>query len=206
MPKFKQQSFEIIAQKYNLKKVFDVFDIQSEDYEIDRPQMICGHCKHQITNKCNCEVPDFKDGHCQNIKNCEYTCGGIQGDVCQCEYGTRIQPPYKYISIYDSCDQYGGPEEGGWWYTSSYLQQSYECESEEQASQIREEMRQLAEELNKEQHNAHNRHLADSLDWLEARGLDADFLPEPDGPNEFWITTEWFPGENHSGNYRPHYC
>jgi hypothetical protein len=66
-------------------------------------------------------------------------------------------------------------------------------------------MQDFAEELNEVSKRQHDKHLSDSLDWLEARGLDADYLPEPDGPTEYGITNERFPGESHTGSYRPQY-
>jgi hypothetical protein len=71
---------------------------------------------------------------------------------------------------------------------------------------IREEMQEFADDMNELSKKQHNKQLSDSLEWLEARGLDADFLPEPDGPSEYHMTYERYPGESHTGSYRPHYC
>jgi hypothetical protein len=37
---------------------------------------------------------------------------------------------------------------------------------------------------------------ATGVDWCEARGLDADYLGEPDGPSEFVIIVETAPGKS----------
>lgn len=42
------------------------------------------------------------------------------------------------------------------------------------------------------------------MEWLEARGLDADYLPEPDGELSYFVTIEDQPGSSESRGCR-HY-
>jgi hypothetical protein len=203
MPKYKAQSFNTIIAKYNLKKVFGE---ENREEEIKRLPHICQNCNKEIYWKtCKCESPEFnEDGLCVKYEGGGEICEGKK-NTCECDSQNRIQQPSKFISLYEYYQSYGGAEEGGWWYHQSFLQESYECLNGEQADQIRQEMQDFAEELNEASKRQHDKHLSESLDWLEARGLDADYLPEPDGPTEYGITNERFPGESHTGSYRPQY-
>jgi len=203
MPKsnYKAQSFSHIIAKYNLKKVFG----DNNDQEVVKETSMCINCHREIYwSICKCETPFVNEnGVCMRyIQNKGQDCEG-KSNVCECE--SPRQKESKFISLYESHQCYGGAEEGGWWYHQSFLQESYECLNGEQADQIRQEMQDFAEELNEASKRQHDKHLSESLDWLEARGLDADYLPEPDGPTEYGITNERFPGESHTGNYRPQY-
>ena len=202
MPNYKAQSFSHIISKYNLKKVFG----DNNDQEIVKETSMCINCDKEIYwQTCKCETPRFNEhGVCMRyIQNKGQDCEG-KINTCQCE--SPRQKESKFISLYQSHQCYGGAEEGGWWYHQSFLQESYECIDEQQASEIRQEMWDFADEMNELSKKQHNKHLAESLEWLEARNLDADFLPEPDGPSEYHVTYERYPGESDTGSYRPHYC
>ena len=174
MAKFNYQSFQEVATKYNLKKVFGD---QGQTWE--KKEIICLNCNKTISY-----YDDNKD-------------------YCKCD--NQQQPEYKYISLYETDRCFGGHEEGGWWYDKSYLQESYECLNEEQAQTILDEMKEFANELNQQSIRQHSLHCANSMEWLEARGLDADFLPEPDGPSTYRFNTEQYPGQGDSSDYYPHY-
>ena len=202
MPNYKAQSFSHIIKKHNLKKVFG----DNKNEEVIKETSKCINCNKEIYwRNCECETPRFNEhGVCMRyIQNKGQDCEG-KINTCQCE--SPRQKESKFISLYESHQCYGGAEEGGWWYHQSFLQESYECIDEQQASEIRQEMWDFADEMNELSKKQHNKHLAESLEWLEARNLDADFLPEPDGPSEYHVTYERYPGESDTGNYRPHYC
>lgn len=179
MPKFNYQSFEEVVTKYNLKKVFGD---QGQTWETKN--LVCSNCNKQA---------DFRSSEYKEDNT----------DCCCCI--EQKLPEYKYISLYETDRCFGGHEEGGWWYDRSYLQESYECLNEEQAQNILEEMKEFANELNQQSHRQHSLHCAESMDWLEARGLDADFLPEPDGPSTYRFNIEQYPGQGDSSDYYPHY-
>lgn len=102
----------------------------------------------------------------------------------------------SYVSLYVNVPYYGGPEEGGWWGEDRLLVAYQECDCDEEAERLQEAVVALAEELTKDANRAFGESCRASCDWLDARGLDADFLPEVDGPESYWCTTEKTPGES----------
>jgi len=80
---------------------------------------------------------------------------------------TEVQKPV-YVSVYETSRNYGGPEEGGWWYTSYSLENSKEfinqTEAEEYAEGLRNRIK--GEGLNDEPLSS-------------ARGMDT--YPDPSG-------------------------
>lgn len=104
-----------------------------------------------------------------------------------------------YVSLYVSIPFYGGPEEGGWWGRDVELVAYERFESMEAAEAALEAVKAYAEKLSREAKDHFNAGCASEMEWLEARGLDADFLPEVDGEAEYYAVTEVSPGE---GVYR----
>jgi serine phosphatase RsbU (regulator of sigma subunit) len=92
-----------------------------------------------------------------------------------------------YVCLMEEAPYYGGPEEGGWWGRDVFLKAYQDFPSETLARAAAEQVEKLAEELNEQEKRADSEACARSMDWLEARGLDADFLPEPDGPSEYRV-------------------
>jgi hypothetical protein len=92
-----------------------------------------------------------------------------------------VKPNGKwYVVLWEHVASYGGPEEGGWYNHSAFVQ-AYKCFTNEEAAQMAlQEVQKMAEELTKAQSRIEGQACLDSLEWLEARGLDADFLPDPD--------------------------
>ena len=105
-----------------------------------------------------------------------------------------------HVSLYRNEPYYGGPEEGGWYGSDTVLVAHVQVDTHEHAEAIRAEVEKLAEQMTKEAKDAFNRQCADECEWLEARGLDADYLREPDGENRYWVTIEDSAGEHaHQG-------
>ena len=104
-----------------------------------------------------------------------------------------------YVSLYLSIPFYGGPEEGGWWGQDTVLVAYQSFPTKEQAEKALEKVRSLAEERNKEEIKSYGNHCLRQSEWLDARGLDDDFLPEPDGERKYWSIMEDSPG-NFAGN------
>lgn len=118
-----------------------------------------------------------------------------------CEAAKPAQ--HWYVSLIEDVQFYGGPEEGGWWGTDSVLIAYQHCETEERANALQEEIEKFAQELTAEARKAHGEHCLRQLNWLEERGLDADFLPEDDGPSKYRVTvTEHIPKSRYG---RRHY-
>lgn len=109
-----------------------------------------------------------------------------------------------FLSLYEECPYYGGPEEGGWWGSDLKLIESKWFPTEEEASLVKEKLLDTAKELDTAARHSYHRNCAESMDWLDARGLEADFLPEPDGPSKFKVFTENRRGELESTGSR-HY-
>ena len=100
----------------------------------------------------------------------------------------------NYVSLYRNEPFYGGPEEGGWWGTDCVLVAYKECATEELADAIEAQVLALADRLSAEAKDAFNRQCAAECEWLDARGLDADFLPEVDGEFSYFVAKEDRPG------------
>lgn len=93
-----------------------------------------------------------------------------------------------YVCLMERVSRYGGPEEGGWW-TEDHILVAYQwCSTEEEAAAKREAVERLAEDLQDQARKDYGEHCLRESEWLEARGLDDSFLPEPDGPSEFYVT------------------
>jgi hypothetical protein len=87
---------------------------------------------------------------------------------------------------------YGSPEEDGWWGRNTYVVAFKEYPTEELAQAAAEQVRKLAKELTDRSRCEYGEHCLREMEWLEARGLDVDFLPEPNGPSEYsvWVTNK----------------
>ena len=97
------------------------------------------------------------------------------------------RPEQWFLCLIESRQVYGGPEEGGWWITDSDCIAYREYPTREMAEAAMASVERLAGELEAEARSAHGEHCLLTTEWLDARGLDADFLPEPDGPSEYHV-------------------
>lgn len=97
------------------------------------------------------------------------------------------EPETWYVTLMQEERYYGGPEEGGWWGTNTHIVAYQAFLSEELARIAAEEVRKLAKELEEEARKEHGDQCLRELEWLDARGLDADWLPEPDGPDTYEV-------------------
>lgn len=108
-------------------------------------------------------------------------------------------PESHYVCLMETVQRYRGPEEGGWWTPDTELVRYKEYPTRELAEAAAAEVRKLADELSQQARREHGRHCQESMDWLNARGLEADFLTEPDGPETYSVrVTESIP-ENSYG-------
>jgi len=92
-----------------------------------------------------------------------------------------------YVCLMEEIPYYGGPEEGGWWGTDYELRAYQKFPSEELANAAKERVNELAKELEEEAQKDYGEQCLRDMEWLEKRGLEADFLPEPDGPSRFYV-------------------
>lgn len=102
-----------------------------------------------------------------------------------------------YVTLMLETSRYGGPEEGGWWARDTHIIKYQYYSTEEKAEAARDAIQKLADELKAEALKEHGDQCLREIEWCEARGLDADYLPEPDGPsNYFVLMTEGIPQES----------
>lgn len=99
-----------------------------------------------------------------------------------------------YVCLFERAQYYGGPEEGGWWGHDNILLSYQEFNDEELAKQVAAKVEETAKELAAIARRNHGEHCLRQMEWLDARGLDADFLPEDDGPSDYYVRVcESFP-------------
>jgi hypothetical protein len=103
-----------------------------------------------------------------------------------------------FLSLYVHTRPYGGPQEGGWWRDHYTLMAYQPFPTREAASAAQEKVNELAEQLTNEARAGHGEQCNREMDWLEARGLEADFLPEVDGETKYFTQLEDQPGANES--------
>jgi hypothetical protein len=120
-------------------------------------------------------------------------------------FNTVVNPPVylggHFVSLYVTIPYYGGPEEGGWWGSDVKLVSYKHCASIEEARVLEARVGAVALRESKEAERVENAHCARQCDWLEARGLDSDSLPEVDGAEAYFVVIESKPGESeHQGD------
>jgi hypothetical protein len=92
-----------------------------------------------------------------------------------------------YVVLMESVSYYGGPEEGGWWGKDEIVESYQIYATEEEAETAAEAVKVLAADLTAQAKTEYGRTCLRESRWLEARGLDDSFLPEPDGPSTFRV-------------------
>ena len=104
-----------------------------------------------------------------------------------------------YVTLIEEVPYYGGPEEGGWWGSDTYIVAYKEFPTYEQAKASYDKTMELAKELSENARREYGEYCKNSMEWPEARGLDADFLPEPDGETTYHVTLSEELPEEHRG-------
>ncbi len=97
-----------------------------------------------------------------------------------------------YVSLVEHVQFYGGPEEGGWWGTDTFVIAFESFFSERDARVVAEKINELAKTLTEAARSEHGKMCLQQMKWLDERFLDADFLPENDGPSTYSVVV----GEN----------
>jgi hypothetical protein len=99
-------------------------------------------------------------------------------------------PESFFVSLYVKVPYYGGPEEGGWWGSDTHLEAYKQYSTLEEANFALEKVQEYAKDLNFEAKKSFGEKCSNELDWLEARGLESDYLPEVDGEEEYFVVVE----------------
>lgn len=90
-----------------------------------------------------------------------------------------------YVSLVENRPYYGGPEEGGWWGRDQIVIAYQSFNSEEAANAAVLLIEELAADLSATALQEYGDKCLRECEWCEARGLDADYLPEVDGESTF---------------------
>lgn len=108
------------------------------------------------------------------------------------------KPEGFYVVLMERAPFYGGPEEGGWWGSDRIVTAYQHFTTEEAANAAKDQVEKLAKELSEESKKEFGKQCLREMNWLEARGLEADFLREPDGDSEYYVVvTEELPQNNY---------
>ena len=111
-----------------------------------------------------------------------------------------IQAAGHYVSLMERAPFYGGPEEGGWWGEDVHVVAYQHFDTKEAAQAAAAQVIVLANELIEESRKSHGEQCLREMDWCDVRGLEADYLPEPDGPSTYYVEmTEQLP-QGYRGN------
>lgn len=105
-------------------------------------------------------------------------------------------PECWYVALMTNVPFYGGPEEGGWWGSDQVVVAYDQFPSEELANLAAEKVEELAKQKSEEAKKQYGEHCLQQSQFLDDRGLDDDFLREPDGPEEYYVVvSKEFPVE-----------
>ncbi len=110
------------------------------------------------------------------------------------------------VTVYESTRCYGGPEEGGWWYTHREAAESFIFSSRRKAKVFLRVLEDLREERDRARRDGYDRHNESCLAHAERWGFDPDSVGSLDLPGRSFFRLEtlstWCSEET---NGRPHY-
>jgi hypothetical protein len=95
-----------------------------------------------------------------------------------------------YVTLWREVQWYGGPEEGGWWGSDHIPLETARYSIKEDAENAAKKVEELADILSKESTRAFGEKCLKELEWLDNRNFDADYLSEPDGEDQFFVSVE----------------
>jgi len=113
-----------------------------------------------------------------------------------------IEGEYWYVCLYQSYSYYGGPEEGGWWGHDNELIRYQKYPTKEAAERAKLRIDKLSKVATKQACSDWGKQCLEELESAYARGLEAEDLPETNGPDEFFVTLERSPGKCESRGSR----
>ena len=107
-----------------------------------------------------------------------------------------------YVVLWQYGSYYGGPEEGGWWGTDTIPLKYATFSTEEAAENAKAKILVLATEMSQDARRRHGEYCLQQSAWLEERGLDDDFLRQPDGADEYHVSVhETLPEASHGSRH-----
>lgn len=99
-----------------------------------------------------------------------------------------------YVSLYVRKPFYGGAEEGGWWGEDVQLVEYLLVNTEEEADALSKAVEEEAKDMTNDARKRFGEQCIRETEWLDARGLDDDALPQVDGHEEYFVVVESSPG------------
>lgn len=100
----------------------------------------------------------------------------------------------RFVSLYERTNQYGGPEEGGWYRADVWLIKTMRFSSLSAAKAASDRIAVLCLSLTDEAAKQWSARCSREIDWCDDRGLEADYLGEPDGPSDYFVAIETVAG------------
>lgn len=94
------------------------------------------------------------------------------------------------LALMERAPFYGGPQEGGWYGEDQLVVKYKWFKTKEEAEAAKEQVEKLAKKLTDEARTSYGKQCLRETAWLDARMLDDDFLPQPDGHSEYWVRLE----------------
>ena len=110
-----------------------------------------------------------------------------------------------FLSLYRRDQQYGGAEEGGWYYYDWCLIEYWEFPDMESAKQALKDMTEEVKERSKQGKERWCHQMAAECDKAEAMGVEPDYFGEPNGPSDYIAEIECLLGQHEYSGYQP-YC
>ena len=110
-----------------------------------------------------------------------------------------------YVALMRVVHTYGGPEEGGWYYTDRYVEAVHKCVTRLMADLLRDKIEELAKTFQEEENKGYGDYCLRVMDKADALGCDVGDFGEDGGPDEFFVTVT----ESHPKDYiqpRTGYC
>lgn len=111
-----------------------------------------------------------------------------------------------YVSLYEQTRCYGGPEEGGWWYTVYRFLGGIPCKTEAEASRLRAVLEDEAEKLAREANRARKEEFEFRYGRDPIAEIEDDFCSGESIDEKFLVTVETVAGEmDNSKEPPPHW-
>ena len=116
--------------------------------------------------------------------------------ICQQAIAAHDDEKKCCVSLYVRDRVYGGPEEGGWWYSNVTLVRYQLFATEAQANRALEGIEELAKCKTREAMMEHGKRCLHEMAWLDARMIDDyNWLGPPTSPTDYYVVVEAEPGE-----------
>ena len=95
---------------------------------------------------------DIREAHNKDLEEDEYPCNcddcyEAEREEHQRKVEARAFTGFKFVNVYDVNQQYGGPEEGGWWYSVGRFLKSRPCRTRAEAEKVAERWKRYLDHI-----------------------------------------------------------